>query len=121
MIEVECPYCGYNIEVDGEGVNFDNTNEQECFECEKSFVYTTTISVDCYAKKAPCLNGEVEHEFKKVCGSPSELFEGIEACKICGRERVDVEVNRAARKRYMEQLNSDGNKKLIKLLNEGVE
>ena len=58
--DLECPYCGAGQEVchdDGFGYSEDERHEQECSECEKTFVFTTSIHYYYEAEKADCLNG----------------------------------------------------------------
>lgn len=66
MSDIDCPYCGHEQEVchdDGEGYAEDQVHEMECYECEKSFVFTTCISFSYSPAKADCLNG-AEHNFR---------------------------------------------------------
>lgn len=47
MSDVKCPYCGHEQEInhdDGYGYEEGETHEQQCFECEKYFDFTTSIS-----------------------------------------------------------------------------
>lgn len=72
MSDIECPYCGTDQEVchdDGEGYEEDVRHEMECRDCEKSFVFTTSICFYYSPAKAPCLNGG-EHEYKATCTVP---------------------------------------------------
>jgi len=65
MCDIECPYCGSEQDVyhdDGYGLVEDVVYEQECYECEKTFVYTISYHIYHYPKKADCLNGS-EHIF----------------------------------------------------------
>ena len=57
--DVECPYCGEWQEInhdDGYGYDEDEVYEQECEDCEKSFVFTTFIIYNYSSEQAPCLN-----------------------------------------------------------------
>lgn len=49
MSEVTCPYCQHEQEInhdDGYGYDEGSTHEQDCYECEKTFKFTTCISFD---------------------------------------------------------------------------
>lgn len=86
--DVECPYCGnkQNINHDeGYGYEEDEVYEQECPECEKIFIYTTTISFSYDVSKADCLNG-AEHKMEKVWQANPPLFPNWKRCKVCGYE-----------------------------------
>ncbi len=61
MSDVECPYCGKEQEIchdDGFGYEEGVAHEQECGDCEKTFVFQTSISFYYEGYKADCLNGE---------------------------------------------------------------
>lgn len=58
--DLECPYCGHGQNIchdDGFGYDESSAHEMECYECEKTFVFHTSISFDYSPYKAPCLNG----------------------------------------------------------------
>ena len=58
---VDCPYCGKKNEIchdDGFGYEEDRAHEMECRECEKNFVFHTSIMFLYESQKADCLNGE---------------------------------------------------------------
>jgi len=45
--DIECPYCGSSQEInhdDGYGYEEDEEFEQECSDCDKKFIFTTSIS-----------------------------------------------------------------------------
>jgi len=72
MDEVTCPYCGADQAInhdDGYGFEEDSKHEQECYVCEKTFVYTTAISYNYNVYKADCLNGS-EHKYEKTHTDP---------------------------------------------------
>ena len=107
-----CPYCNAEIEIchdDGYGYEESVTYEQECWKCKKTFTFTTLICFYYDLQTSPCLNGDAEHDLKPVWGAPKELFEGVKECTVCGTRVVDEEMNRAARKRYLEKLQSNEN------------
>lgn len=90
--DVECPYCGAGQEInhdDGYGYEEDRAHEQECGDCEKTFVYTTSISFSYEAKKADCLNGE-HHRFRPTCTIP-KIYTQME-CKDCDERRPLTEL-----------------------------
>lgn len=87
MSDVECPYCKEEQDIDhddGYGYKEGETHMQECFDCEKSFAYTTSIHFDYYSKKADCLNGG-KHKFKSVIHNP-KLWPNWKRCEDCGQE-----------------------------------
>jgi hypothetical protein len=72
--EINCPYCGKPQEIchdDGYGYMEDEVYRQECCDCEKTFVYTTSIIFLYDAKKADCLNGS-PHEWKATTSFPKK-------------------------------------------------
>ncbi len=74
MDDVECPYCGAGQEIcndDGHGMEEDVKHEQECSECEKYFIFTTSILVLHEASKADCLNG-APHDYAPTITYPRE-------------------------------------------------
>jgi hypothetical protein len=94
MSDVECPYCGQNQEInhdDGYGYEEGVKHEQECSNCEKTFVFETSITFLYDAAKAPCLN-DGEHEYKPTCTIPKEYTRM--RCIYCGSERALTEVER---------------------------
>ena len=87
MNDVECPYCGAEVEInhdDGYGYEEDKIHEQQCGECDKTFVYQTSIHFSHEASKADCLNGG-EHKYKRTSTYPPE-FARMQ-CEDCGHER----------------------------------
>ena len=60
MSDVECPYCGLGQDInhdDGYGYEEDETHQQQCPRCKKTFTYKTCISTSYQVEKADCLNG----------------------------------------------------------------
>ena len=89
--DVDCPYCGAGQEInhdDGYGYEEDQVYEQECGECEKNFVFTTSISYDHYAKKADCLNGS-EHKYQATATYPKRYTRM--RCIDCDIERKQTD------------------------------
>ena len=59
MGTVECPYCGEEKEIDHtveEYYDQEKTHQIQCGNCEKYFVFTTSISFFYSSEKADCLN-----------------------------------------------------------------
>lgn len=107
MSDIECPECGYGQQIDhddGYGYEEGVLHEQECPECEKTFVFTTSISFYYEAHKAPCLNGashrtEVkfsDYSYLKNKNGVDQLR--TENCKFC-----DYNESRFVTKTDMEQ------------------
>lgn len=87
MSDIECPYCGYEQEInhdDGYGFEEDVKHEQECLSCKRNFAYTTSILFLYEAAKAPCMNGE-EHKFKPTKTAPK--WRSSMVCEYCGERR----------------------------------
>ena len=87
MKDINCPYCGFEQDInhdDGYGYQEDQTFQQQCENCEKYFVYTTCILFSYDVEKADCLNGE-EHLWKKTITVPVEFAKL--RCQICGEEK----------------------------------
>ena len=87
MHDVECPYCGRDVEIntdDGYGLEEDQTYQQECEDCGKTFVYTTTILIVHHAEKAECLNG-APHNMRPVTCYPPCWPDWVR-CTACGEE-----------------------------------
>lgn len=96
MSDVDCPYCGTEKEIchdDGYGYEEDSMHEQQCSECEKVFVFTTTIIVTHEAHRADCLNGE-QHRFQPTATWPKERTKM--ECQDCGARRPCSEEEMAA-------------------------
>lgn len=87
MKDVECPYCGEAVEInhdDGYGYEEGVSHQQDCPKCDKTFIYTTTITIHHEARKADCLNG-AEHQYEQTKCFPPE-FARLR-CKICDDEK----------------------------------
>lgn len=95
--DVECPYCGVGQEInhdDGYGYEEDRRHEQQCSDCDKTFVFTTSISYYYEAEKADCLNGG-EHSWKISATYPREYSDMY--CEACDyRRRPTAEEFKAA-------------------------
>lgn len=87
MRDVECPYCGADLDInhdDGYGYSEDETHQQECCECGKAFVFTTAIHFSYRVDKADCLNG-AEHTYERTKTWPPEAARL--RCTQCGDEK----------------------------------
>lgn len=99
MRDTQCPYCGAEVEInhdDGQGYAEDEKHQQDCPECEKTFVFTTEIILYYHPAKADCLNG-AEHDWHKTKTWPQE-FARLR-CSICDEEMpkpANAEVSRSA-------------------------
>ena len=86
-MDVNCPYCNAELEIDhddGFGYEEDIAHEMECSECEKRFLFYTSISFYYKAKKADCLNGE-KHNYQLTHTHPQEFSKM--RCDDCDAER----------------------------------
>ncbi len=92
--DVECPYCEKYQEInhdDGHGYSEDETHQQECGDCGKTFVFTTSILYYYEAEKADCLNGS-EHNYEITHTAPKEFSKM--RCSMCDDERELTEKER---------------------------
>lgn len=92
MGDLECPYCEVDVEVchdDGFGYGEDEYHEMECPECEKSFVFTTSISFHYEPHRADCLNDGGEHNWKPTMTIPIEYTKM--RCTACDNTRPCTE------------------------------
>jgi len=85
--DVECPYCGAGQEInhdDGYGYSEDEKHQQECGDCDRTFVFTTSISYYYEAEKADCLN-DSNHDYQptKTCPKKYSRMQ----CTVCDEER----------------------------------
>ncbi len=83
-----CPYCNAEIEIchdDGYGYEEEETFEQQCDECEKTFAFTTSISFHYKTNQADCLNGAA-HKFEPVIFAGNGI-KSWDRCKDCGHEK----------------------------------
>ena len=107
MKDVKCPYCNEWQEIchdDGYGYEEDTYHEQECGNCEKTFVFTTTTSFYYNATQAPCKNGG-EHDWNQIIGFPEEAFIGKFRCAYCDEEEDrEPEKRKAATNAYLDNL-----------------
>ena len=91
MKDIECPYCEHEQEInhdDGYGYEEGELYQQQCSNCDKFFVYTTSISYYHEATKADCLN-DSEHTFRATSTYPKECTRM--ECTQCGEIRQPTE------------------------------
>lgn len=103
MSDVNCPYCGTGQEInhdDGMGYAEDETHQQECFNCGKTFIFTTSIMYHYYVEKAGCLNG-AEHQFEETRTIPRCLRKL--RCRACDEEK-EIEGIEKEREEYLNTL-----------------
>lgn len=87
MNDIECPYCEEGLDInhdDGYGYGEDETYEQECSNCGKTFTFTTSISFNYDVQKADCLNGG-EHDYQLTHTHPKKYSKM--RCQMCDDER----------------------------------
>jgi len=96
MYDIKCPYCNEEEEInhdDGYGYEEGKLFEQECGSCEMVFLYSTHISFDHDAYKAPCKNGK-PHKWEPCCGYPKGYMENRHRCSYCDEvEIIDKSLN----------------------------
>lgn len=71
--DVECPYCGADLEIDdndGLGYGRDEEYEQECSSCGKTFLFVVNVTYSYEVRQAPCKNGG-EHDLRPINRIPS--------------------------------------------------
>jgi transposase-like protein len=96
MSDMQCPYCGAEQEVchdDGHGYEENVRHEHQCTECEKTFVFETSVSFYYEPSKADCLNG-APHDLVLTKTWPKEYTRWC--CKHCDYERAMTDAERDA-------------------------
>ena len=92
---MDCPYCD-SVQVvdhtDGYGYSEDETHQQTCDDCGKTFIYRTAITYDHYPEQADCLNEGGEHDWKPTQSFP-KFFTKMR-CSICDDERGPTQEER---------------------------
>ena len=87
MSDMNCPYCDAEQEVchdDGAGYDEGQRHEHTCRSCDKTFVFSTFISLSYEPHKADCLN-ESPHRLKMSSTFPREYSKM--RCRDCDFER----------------------------------
>lgn len=92
-MDIECPYCEKELDInhdDGYGYDENILHQQYCGNCEKTFVFRTSIVFYYEAEKADCLNGG-KHNYQLSHTHPKEFSEMV--CNMCygRRELTDIE------------------------------
>lgn len=96
MDDILCPYCGEEQQIDhddGYGYAEDELYTQECRDCNKIFIYKTSITYYYEGMIAPCLNGG-KHDWEQMVGAPREYFIGKFRCTYCDEEESRDEKGR---------------------------
>ena len=91
MSDINCPYCDAELEVchdDGQGYAEGVKHQMQCAECEKYFVFGTSITFYYDPMQADCLNDE-KHQWSAQHCSPTK-FTKME-CETCGEIREPSE------------------------------
>ena len=85
--DLECPYCGKGNEVchdDGQGYDQSELHEMQCRDCNKFFVFKTSIFFSYEPLKADCLN-DSEHNLAPSNTTPKYYTKM--KCTDCDYER----------------------------------
>ena len=95
MYDINCPYCDAELEINHDDwvwFEQDELHQQQCSECEKNFIFTTSIMYLYSSEKADCLN-DIEHDYKLSKSYPKQFSKM--RCTMCGYERrlTDNEMN----------------------------
>lgn len=94
MKDITCPYCECEQDVnhdDGQGYQEEVTHQMECESCNKTFVFTTSISFYYEPNKADCLNGGT-HDYNLIKTIPKEFSKM--RCSMCDDKRELTEEER---------------------------
>lgn len=94
--DVECPYCGQWQEInhdDGRGYEENILHQQDCWSCDKTFGFATSISYHYDAVKVDCMNGS-DHNWKPTMTAP-KFFTKMR-CSMCEQERLPTDGERIA-------------------------
>lgn len=92
--DIECPYCDYAQDINHDdvfGYEEDVLHQMTCENCDKEFVFTTSISFHYSAEKADCLNGS-DHTWKPQTVFPKRYTKMY--CTQCDEERQPTEEER---------------------------
>ena len=84
MKDINCPYCDAEIDInhdDGQGYGESELHQQQCSECEKTFVFTTYVLYSYTPYKADCLNDK-DHKYEPTITYPVEFTQM--QCSMCG-------------------------------------
>lgn len=89
-LRVDCPYCDHENEEEWEDIprEEDDSMETQCAGCEKYFTYTHDVIHTSSSEKAPCLNGEADHDWTQLTRYPLIRSGKVgELCKTCPEAR----------------------------------
>lgn len=95
MKDIECPYCDHGQEIchdDGFGYEENRAHQMQCSNCDKYFVFYTSISFYYEPEKADCLN-EGDHNWKAQICYPKKFTKM--QCTMCEetRDPTETEMN----------------------------
>ena len=113
-MDLQCPYCQTEQVVchdDGHGYEENEKHQMQCSNCDKHFVFETSIIFYYEAEKADCLN-DGNHQYKLNHASPS-VFTCME-CALCDQKRELTDDERISlkiqtRKEYFDNLSKEPN------------
>lgn len=111
MNDVQCPYCETKQDInhdDGRGYEEDEIHEQECKSCDKTFVFSTSVSFSYLVSKADCLNG-AKHDMGAFITYP-QFHPDQKRCADCGYEDLG-KIDNKARDDYFSYLYLGGKDK----------
>ncbi len=89
-MSVNCPYCDALVKIDhedGYGTMDGEQYEQDCSECNKTFIYYPSIHYSYELFKADCLNGGT-HEWSHMSRATAGGLVDIRECRVCGKSEV---------------------------------
>lgn len=87
MPTITCPYCASTQELEVErnhGSQPDQTYDQECNACEKTYVFQVDVIFEFDTFRAPCMNGE-PHNFEPTRTHPVSMTKMV--CEWCDARR----------------------------------
>jgi len=71
MRDLECPYCDHRFDYRGNPMGDEDESQEQCPECEKYLVVTSSLHISYRTHKADCLNG-APHDLKMSSTYPRE-------------------------------------------------
>ena len=93
MEDIKCPYCEFEQEVnhdDGYGYEENESHQMQCCECDKYFIFSTSVCYYYSPHKADCLNDESKHDWHPTITYPKECTKMM--CIICDEKRKPTEI-----------------------------